>query len=397
MGQVWMWSGALTDGGARVNAKVTGSSTRLAVADNPAMSSPLFFGAPETPDAEGIVRFTVTGLDPDTQYYYAVEDDTVLDTSAVGEFKTVVTPGTPYNFRAAFGGCAGLNTNYPGHAGSLVPGRISDHPVFDEILAADPLFFMHMGDMWYYNLGSDDFGVVGGASLENVRRAYDDVLTKTRQGGVYRRVPLVYSWDDHCYGPNNADGTFPDKPNVAQVYRENVPHYPLAEASGPIYHSFTVGRVLFIVTDNRYNRDAPTDPAPRAYLGAGQKTWMENVLATSQAAHAVVVTGQPPSSNGSASWGSYPEDRDDMLSMIGDLGWLGRATVIASDQHQLAMDSGPSIGVPLYVFGALDSSSDGPTGRWDLGVRSGRPHFGTIDFIDDGCDVWIDAKGWIGE
>lgn len=398
MSLVHMWPGALTDVGARVRAKVTGSSTRLAVDTDSAFPSPTFFG-PQTPTADGMVTFDVTGLAADTQHYYAIEDDSVLDTGTFGGFHTVVPAGTPYNFMFAAAGCAGSNTNYPGGAGALAPERISDHPIFDEIMVKDPLFFIHLGDFHYYNLGADQFGIVGGASVDNYRRAYDDILVETRQGGTYRQIPIEYIWDDHCYGPNNSDGTFTGKDNAAQVYRERAPHYPLEEngsaGNAAIYRSFQIGRVLFIVTDLRYHRDPADADPPRTMLGAAQVSWFENELATSTAALVIWVCTQPPSSTGTGSWGPMPAERQQILDMFTDYGWDRKALVIASDQHQLSMDSGSSIGMPLYVLGSLDSTqASGPHGVWDIGARSGPPHYGTIEIADQGGSIRVTVKGW---
>ncbi len=42
---------------------------------------------------------------------------------------------------------------------------------------------------------------------------------------------------------------------MRQAYREVVPHYPLVHAGdGPINQAFTIGRVRFVLTDNRSER-----------------------------------------------------------------------------------------------------------------------------------------------
>lgn len=38
------------------------------------------------------------------------------------------------------------------------------------------------------------------------------------QSEMFRRVPTVYMWDDHDYGPNNADGTFVGKEVARYVH-----------------------------------------------------------------------------------------------------------------------------------------------------------------------------------
>lgn len=388
-----MWSGAVTSDGARVKAKITGGSARLVVADNPGMSSPTFFG-PVVPSL-AIATLTATGLAPDEQYWYRIEDSGVIDASKTGRFHTHGPVGVPYSFTFAASSCGGYEPTYPAPAG-LVPARISNHPVLDSIRLIDPLFFIDMGDRQYYNLGSGSFGVVGGGSLANFRRADDDVLAIPRRAALHRDVPTVWVWDDHDYGPNDADGTFVDKANSAAVYRERVPHYPLAQGSGAIYHEFKVGRVQFVVTDLRYHRASPASAAPRTILGATQLAWLDNLLTTSTSEVLVWVSSQPSNSGGPTSWGSYTEERDQIYQMFGDHGWIGRMCEIAGDQHQLSFDSGAhTAGFPLYTLGPIDSRSDGIVGQYDLGGRGGaRGQFGTIRVTDTGQWITVTTSGW---
>lgn len=391
-----MWSGAVTSSGARVNAKITGTSARLAVADNSAMSSPTFFG-PVSP-AMNIVKLTATGLAQNTQYWYRIEDTGVVDTTKTGKFRTHKPVGTPFSFGFCASACAGLDPAYPGTSG-LVPTRISNHPVFDEIRAPNPLFFAHMGDLHYYNLGSGSFGI-GGGTFANYRSAYDDVLAQSRQAQLYREVPIVYNWDDHCFGPNDSDGTYATKATAAAVYRERVPSYPLVEASGAIYHTFQVGRVQYVVLDGRYERDAPTDPAPRTYLGSAQLAWLENLLQTSDAAFLIVQMAQPIMSNGTTSWGgSYDEERQDLYAMFGDTGWVGRMFGIAGDQHQFGWDSGShTAGFPFYTCAPLDSSFGIAGTAYDLGYYGeSRGCFGYFRILDWGKTIGVRAWGLVAD
>jgi len=152
---------------------------------------------------------------------------------------------------------------------------------------------------------------------------------------MFRKVPTVYMWDDHDYGPNNADGTFIGK-EVARcvgrrvlactascgcfvsafglfpvgscrgpllcfshartyrpfvvgwdgfggctslgsvhsvAYQQYFPHYPLAAGSGnvPIQQAFTVGRVRYIVTDLRSESSMPG--ALNTTMGYAQRDW----------------------------------------------------------------------------------------------------------------------------
>lgn len=417
MSLVSVWSGAVTSSGARVIARVTGSSTRLAVADNAGMSGPVYFG-PVTPTAQGVAAFDVTGLAPDTRYWYEVEDDGVLDTAQLGRFRTHGVVGNPFSFTFAHGTCAGGagTTAYP-VSGALLPHQVSNHPIFDEIAAQDPLIFAHGGDLHYYNMTRSGTPPDGGSwppdDPNSWRRAYDDVMLG-RQGSLYRQVPIQYMWDNHDMAQPTSDdassnGDAAGKVNAGKVYRERVPHYPLATGDDPsspdaIYHSFEVGRVLWIASDIRYYRDPSTVSAPRTMLGPAQLSWMDSVLASSSAELLVWQQGQDweaPLSSTGGNWGSYSEERDDIVQMLGDRGWLNRMLMVTGDSHAMAIDTGASNsygGFPIFMFSPLDSQlTAGPT--YDLGRRGSttggtRGQWGTVAIDDLGSTIRVTGKGW---
>lgn len=411
------WSGALTADGFRVKAKVTGTSCRLAVSDASDLSSPTYFG-PVTPTAQGIVDISPTGLAANTQWYWAIEEDGVLQSSAAGKSRTVVAAGTPLSFSFAMSTCAGGagNTEYP-TTGALLPHYVSNHPCFDEIRSQSPLFFMHSGDLTYYNITrTGDSPTDGGSwpanSLDSWRRMYDDLLL-SRQGTLYRNVPIQYVWDNHDSAQPGVQDYTSNRhalgmTNASQVYRERVPSYPLAVSGsvGSIYHSFQIGRVLFIASDTRYNRDDPTsDPSPRAYLGSAQVSWMESVLSASTGAEYLVWQQTQDYSNnttvGGQGWGMYSEERDQLVQLFGDTGWLGKMMTLCGDTHAMAMDSGSSNqwgGFPMFLFSSLDSDQNaGP--NWDLGRHGSssggvRGQWGLIQVDDPGPWIKITVNGY---
>ncbi|MGA8114085.1 MAG: alkaline phosphatase D family protein [Actinocatenispora sp.] len=404
MSLINVWSGAVTHHSATVVARVTGTRTRLAVADNHTLRGPRFVG-PVTPTAEGVATFQVTGLSPDTRYFYAVEDDGHLDLARFGRFRTHGPPGEPYSFTFAHATCAGGNgdTEYPVD-GALLPHQVSNHPVYDEICRQDPLFMAHGGDLHYYNIGDPNF--VGDPSPASYRRAFDDVLLG-RQGTLFRQVPIQYMWDDHDFGANDSNSTAPGRLSAAQVYRERVPHYPLAAGdtgTDAVHHSFQVGRVLFLASDIRYYRDPVTVPSPRTMMGAAQLAWMDGVLASSDAELLVWQQGQdwrvlPGTSTGN--WGGYAEERDAVVQMLGDRGWLDRMFMITGDSHAMAMDTGGTNrygGFPIFMFSPLDSQmTPGPT--YDLGRRGSttggtRGQWGTVQIDDSGSSIQVTGHGW---
>ena len=393
--------GGTTSSGAVFVAKVDDGPVRVAVADNDAMSDPVFFG-PESVDGDGVAKVTAAGLDPNTRYWYQVEDDSVLDTSVTGTFLTHPPVGSHASFTIGVASCAG---NQGGGVGDvLVPGRISNHPVFETIrgkaLAEDWLAFGHLGDLHYYDPGS---GVhVADASVGTYRRAFDDVLLQPRQAALYRDLAWWHVWDDHDYGPNNSDGTFAFKDNAAQVYRERVPHYPLTDPGG-IWQAWQIGRVQFIMSDTRHYRSPNSDPddASKSMLGDDQKQWLAGLLESSTAEVLVWLMPSQWMGTGSDTWGNFTTERDELVGLLDQHGWLRRMVMVYGDRHALGLTGGATNhwgGFPVLNAASLDSSfGSAVEGRFDVGPETpGDNQYGTVTVNDLGFAITVTLTGWQG-
>lgn len=412
----WVWAGAGTDTGVWVRGKVTGSSTRLAVDTDPAFSAPVFFG-PVAPTAQGVVSIEASGLDPDTRFHYALEDDSVLDTGFSGQFRTHPTVGEIASFTIGAAGDAGLTG-----AGddSFITSGVSNNPVFDTMrqraLDEEWSQFIHLGDLYYRDLVTAD--------PNDYRDAYHDTLTfndtlgaDARQGAFFRSTQMAYVWDDHDYSDNNSDGTYANKDVAADVYREIVPHYTLPDADGAIYQAWQIGRVQFIASDTRFHRDPNTgvDDGSKTMLGEAQKRWMEGVLRNSTAQALVWVlpslwlsdqgdirnvgialSGADYSND---AFGRFRSERAELVQMLGDFGWLDRMIALQADKHALSISSGPNNaygGFPLFMFAGMDSGfSLLPEGQYDIGQSTGRQRYGTLRVEDSGHTIALHATGYI--
>ena len=398
-----MCVGGTTDTTARFVAKVTTGPVRIKYSVNADMTSASFSGS--TAVSNQVAKVTITGLTANTRYYWQVEDNSVIDTSATGQFKThPVASGTAASFTIGVSACAGTTVDYPGGGTELDPDRISNAPVFDTVreqaLADGWLMFCHLGDLHYY-----DFGDLNTDTVANRRTSYDDVLSQSRQHQLYREVAWLYLWDDHDFGPDDSDGTYANKANPAQVYRERVPHYDLAEGSGSIYHSFQIGRVLFIASDVRYNRsdNSATDNSSKTMLGSTQKTWLTNLLDTSTADFLVWLMPSQWAGGSDDSWASFTTERAELVTLLDTHGWLDRMVMVNGDRHAINIDDGTlrnadNGGFPVYVFAPLDSTptvAESFDALWSHGGHGGRGQYGTIRVDDNGTDIAVTATGYI--
>jgi alkaline phosphatase D len=213
-------------------------------------------------EAQGLTKLRLTHLIPDTRYEYRVEVDGELS-EKIGVFRTLPVAGSPASFSFLASCNAGTGSAAP--VFTAMGERASSEAKKDE---QRNLFFLHMGDMHDENIDDDDEDLY--------RNAYHEVFSAQAEL-LYEKIALTYMWDDHDFGPDNANALTANGRRAArQVYREFVPHHPLVaeggeEPNAAIYHSFTVGRVLFIMTDLR----SEANPSNLTMMGYEQRFWFE--------------------------------------------------------------------------------------------------------------------------
>jgi phosphodiesterase/alkaline phosphatase D-like protein len=384
----WMWSGAVTPTSAEVRARVPGGLTdlRLLVSTREDLTAPMLIPAADGLPAHRVATFRVTGLAPDTVYHYAIESAQGRD-PLLGRFKTFGNP--PFSFTFAFGSCAGTG---------------STNVIFETMRRRLPLFFLHMGDFHYRNIRGND--------PEAFRRAFDRVLSSPTQADYYRATPIVYMWDDHDYGPDDADGTSPTKPAAQRVYRETVPHYPLELGDAPlgrINQAFSVGRVRVIVTDTRSERTpaAQPDSPAKSLLGADQRAWLiEELSAAASAATPLVIWANtvPWITKADASkghgWEPYSHERREIADAIKRLGLTSRLVMVSGDAHMAAIDDGTNSnyatdarpgerGFVVVHAAAFDRWPRAKGGPYSHGRSTRWNQFGWAEVTDNGTELSV--------
>lgn len=391
----WIWSGGLTETSIVIKAEIArdSDSLYLLVSESSDMSAAQRLGPLDSRLAgtHRLLTVPVTELLPDTEYFYAVEADGYLDLSRQGSFHTL-TAG-PFSFTFAAGGCAMSGSN---------------GTVFETILKHHPLFMTFNGDMFYDSFGVND--------PELFRFALARELSMPAQAALYRNTPLVYKWDDHDYGPNNSDRTSPSREAAWQYYREMVPTHPLAVEgdAGPIYRAFSVGRVRFIITDDRSERSPASDPdnADKTILGATQKEWFKQELLAANERYPVIIWLESVpwiagTQQNADHWGMYQTERREIANFIAD-NHIDGLLMIAGDAHMLAIDDGSNndyatnggASFPVFQAAALDRRGTVKGGPYSEGTYPGGGQFGLVTIEDDGGDtitITLSGRNWKDE
>ena len=313
------------------------------------------FGATPAPVVRIPVLGGVTAIDmaplpdtlaADTTYYYALESGLEEDPPRYGSFTTMPVPNTPKSFSFAFASCAESG---------------SEHEVFSEVARLQTeadggthphLFFLHMGDIFYEDIGEND--------LQKFRDGYRKVWSSATQSELWRNKPLVYMWDDHDFGENDSDGTSESRSAARNAYQMFVPHYTLPAAPAdalpgkaldiPIYHAYTVGRVRFIILDLRSASEDTQDSAAwldstkPTMLGAAQKVWLRTELEDFATYGMMVMVSSKPwtgtaNTEKCCKWMNYPDERIEVANMIQEIG-VTNVVMAAGDSHMIAYDDG---------------------------------------------------------
>ena len=386
------WTGAIDSSSVTVSARLTAPSlnAKLQVSTDPSFAS-VTAESTTTLSRSRVVKATVDGLAASTAYYHRWVIDGVPDAGVVGRFTTTPSAGAA-SFRFAFASCA-------------LTG--SQHAVFDTIrtLSPAPLFFAHIGDIHY-----EDISSVGEATRQ---AALDSVFSSAKQHQLYREVPTYYMYDDHDYCGDNTDGSAAGRDSAVLTFRSRVPTPPLASSieTDPVYYSYTIGRVLFVMTDLRAARSpvGNTDNSSKTMMGATQKAWFKTLLSDPANAHKLVVWFSTVGWIGGTSgadqfqdhWGYYATERAELADFFKDNGLSGRLAICSGDMHALAYDNGAhanyssgTLDVKVFQAAPLDQVSVLNAGPFTSGPTYGTGHnFAVMDVADDGSTITATVKG----
>jgi len=319
----FMLTGALAPTSVALRAKLTDTSNnvRVVVSTNNPLTAPFIYSnvSAVTLNNNYVAPFSVTGLSPATKYYYAIESKGVLDDSGddIGTFTTPVNGPFSYTFMA--GSC----------------NREPNTNTYDDFLGYGPLFYLNSGDLHYADPNSVDVNVH--------RNAYEDrVFTRAKQVSLFRNLPLAYVWDDHDYCGNAADGpAATGAASAPRAYREYIPHYDFPQRTGAdsaaIYQSFVIGRVKFIMSDLRSQRDRNNITA----MGAAQKQWFKQQLIEGRNNNQLICWVGSYSWYGSVddNWSLNTAERTELSEFMRDSA-IANLFIINGDAHMFAIDNG---------------------------------------------------------
>ncbi|UQA60977.1 alkaline phosphatase D family protein [Polyangium aurulentum] len=256
--------------------------------------------------------FNADDLDPSVPHTYFVE-------SAHGRTPSfplrLAPPRSARSARVALGSCFHFY-----HKRNL--------PIFGAIAADEPSVFVMLGDNTYYY--EPDWQSEHTMMLAQLRSRNNDSLRN-----LLTTVPTIGVLDDHDFGPNNCDSTFPGKDRALRVFRRCFAQSRYGAKGVPgIFSSVRVGPAEVFLLDSRSYRVT----SERTVLGAAQLQWLVESLAASDAPVKVIAspTQVLPEFPIQQNWESFRRDAPEELEgLLGEIEARGIAGVVfaSGDLH----------------------------------------------------------------
>ncbi len=300
------------------------------------------------------IKVGLKNLAPETEYFYRlVLNGKKLDKSR-GKFQTF--SDNPHSFAFAFGNSLKSESRRSGLRAAV---------------DKDILFFLHTGDLHYDNIDIADIGLF--------RNSYQKALLRNDMSYMGKRVPFVYMWDDHDYGPNNSDKTAPGRLESGRAYRECIPHYPMIaiEKNGPIYQAFTVNNTRFVLTDlrSKRNQNRMPDNEHKSMMGDAQLTWFMNEIKESSETHPLIiwVSSVPYTAEkraGGDSWDGFTHERRAIANFIKEHN-IKNLMIISGDAHSISYNNGLENNYSDYEGEGLFEILAAPLDNWATSKKGG--------------------------
>lgn len=281
--------------------------------------------------------------------------------------------------RVAFGSC-----NHQNKAQPLWPVIASNQP-----------------DLWIW-AGDNIYGDSTKPAV--IQAKYQQQFEREEYRTFRQTTPIIGTWDDHDYGKNNEDSSYPIKAQTRDMALDfmEVPSEDPRRSREGLYGSYSFGpegqRVKVLLLDGRYFSTGPQADEPDL-LGPAQRSWLEQELRNSDAQVHLIVSGIQVLSNEHRyeKWANFPENREWLLQLLRESQAKG-TLFLSGDRHihEISVLKDGALAYPL-----VDVTSSGMTHSWTKfkaepnRYRSGSVYsgkgFGLIEFDWRDGEVHVSA------
>jgi alkaline phosphatase D len=307
------------------------------------------------------VKFELNGLKMNTTYTYGFLIDgkpfvqkykTQFTTKDLWQFRK---PAPDFSFLA--GSCAYFNEPMYDRPGKPYGW---DSTIFETMAATPAAFHLWLGDNWYTR--EVDYYTAWGL---NYRASRDRSIPSLQK--FLSAMPQYAIWDDHDFGPNDANSSYIFKDQSKKVFDNYWCNPSSGEEGKGVYTKISYGDVDVFMLDDRFFRSADALPESidgqpnlnKQMYGAQQMRWLENALGFSNATFKIIATGSqvlnPMSPYDCVR--HYPADFDFLMAML-ERNKVNGVLFLTGDRHHSEIIKEERKGTyPLYDITASPYTS----------------------------------------
>lgn len=292
---------------------------------------------------------------------------------------------TAPDFSIAFGSC-----NYVNQAEYDRPGKPygdTSTEIYDKIASKKPDLMIWTGDNIY--LREPDWGSETGIYERYIHLRKQENLRK-----LYTSCPNLAIWDDHDFGPNDANGSFYNKAITLRAFNDfwANPGCGINGITG-ITYAFDYMDAHFLMLDNRYNRTPNFCDScqEETILGKTQLDWLKmSLLSLPKSEFKLICIGGQFINNVKEfeNYSRYEWERNEIIQFIYKND-IKNVVFISGDRHFSELSALKKAGKPtIYDFtvspltsGAFEKVSENNINRVEGTLFSGDRSFGMIQFV----------------
>ena len=292
-------------------------------------------------------QFQLSELIPDSHYEFTVESRKpgATDTSSTitGGFRTAPSPASEAPIRFVVSTCQAVRSIDSGADG---------HLAYKQMLEFDPHFFVHTGDILYYDKAPL------AKSVSQARAKWNLMFAYGHNQRFHRQVSSYFMKDDHdtlkndCWpGQRYGDLTFDQG---LAIFREQV---PMGEKT---YRTIRWGKHVQVwLTEHRDFRspNRQEDGPEKTILGAQQKAWLKRTMSASDATYKFLITPGPlvgPDKKGKADNHANKAFFHEGQELREFLGQMKNTYVICGDRHWQYCSEDPKTGLVEIGCGPIN-------------------------------------------
>lgn len=262
--------------------------------------------------------------------------DLHFSSQALWQYRTA-----PPEFTMAIGSC-----NYVNERKYDRPGKPygSNFGIFKSIEDDQPDMMLWLGDNTYLR-ESDWFTNTG------INARYTHTRSRPEMQGLLSTGHHYAIWDDHDYGPNDGNRTFPHKDLTLAAFQRFWANNGYGTShTGGITSAFQFNDMHFYLLDNRWNRtDYGLKTQDEQILGKAQIDWLIESLKYSRAPFKFVAIGGQVLSSEKVyeNYANYEQEREYLLNRIAEEGIKG-VVFLSGDRHHSELNKIELNGIVMY-------------------------------------------------